>query len=347
MIAWLLRLNPLLVTSLLVLSLLLVACSSSSNSSSDPSPDDEQTDVPVDDEEAGDEEEVEQEEGEITPPFGVSEAGAGFRVDFLELQHPHVIIDTEVLGTTVCEDATFDPFVVTIELLFGFTQEYEIDGLNPAMQDMVNDLSLNLVQILDPLGMNDGDAGLGAVFDSECESETSCVPAEEGELGRANFTVSDSGACLADVSGIHEGVWPDGRSSDLNTAAATEMSCYVSENTSLDLVIDFLDDPLVLSLQDVRIGARFGDDDAMVVEDGLIIGFLTEGNANQVDIEVEGMFFNLGEDLLPSDGPGDGAFCSPRSHCAGPDARVSHNGECGWWFALNFTGLRLEDVSGF
>ena len=261
------------------------------------------------------------------------EGAVGFRVNSLELQHPHFIFDEQNLG--ICEDITFDDY----EFL-------NIDGLNPQIGSRVDSLELNLVQLLDPIGMSEGDEGDATMFDSECTDETNCVPAEDGELAMADFTVSESEACLADDPGIYEGMWPDGRTSDLNTADPGELACYVSDTTSMALTLELEGESLTLPLQAVRIGARFDDDSATAVEDGLIIGFLSEEDADGIVVEFGSGSYNLGEDLLPSDGAG-GTACEPSTHCDGPDARVSHNGQCGWWFAFNFTGQRLDDVSGY
>lgn len=345
MTVWLSRL---LMASLLVLSLLLVAGCSDSGSGNSASSDGEQTDDPVD---SGGEEETGNEgdgstgddtTGAITPPFGVSEQAAGFRVGFLEFQHPHIIADTSVSGFPICADVTFDPLEV---LFIGEVAP----GLNPTLAGLITDRQLNLVQLHDPLDMTNGHTATQAVVDAQCDSATNCTPARDTVLAEGAFSVQDSAACLGDISGIYDGAWPDQRISDLNTAAPGEMTCYVTDSTTLELSLDVLDGaPLVLSLQDVRIAGRYDDDQASMITDGLILGFLSQVDADQVTIDInESLSLNLGHDLLPANGPGDGAACGARTHCAGPDARVTHNGDCGWWFALNFNALRLEDVSGF
>ena len=362
MIAWLSRFNPLLVASMLVLSLLLVACSSSSSDSvDDTSPDDEETDGPGDDEEDEDEDDEDEDDedgdngdngdngddggngdnGGIDPPFGVSGDGAGFRVDFLELQHPHIIADVNYMGIPICADITFDPLEV---FLFGEVAP----GLNPTIADMIGDLQLNMVQLHDPLDLADGHSAEQAIVDAECDSVTDCSPARDVTLSEGTFSVQDSGACLADIDGLYEGEWPDERATVLNAAAAGEMSCFVTDVTTLELALDMLEEPLVLSLKDVRIAGHYDDDEATMITDGLILGFLSQVDADQVTIDLDIIDLNLGHDLLPA-GAGDGQACVERdpAHCSGIEARVTHNGDCGWWFALNFNALRLEDVSGF
>ena len=346
MIAWLLRLNPLLVASLLALSLLLVACSSSSSDSvDDTSPDDEETDGPGDDEEE-EEDDDEEDDEEITPPFGVSEDGAGFRVDFLELQHPHIIADVHetffyIYTVDICADITFDPHSEPF-------LDDDIPGLNPTIADMIDSLQLNMVQLHDPLDLADGHSAEQAIVDAECESPTDCSPARDVTLSEGTFSVQESGVCLDDIEGLYEGEWPDERYTVLNSAAAGEMSCFVTDSTTLDLTLDMLDEPLVLSLQDVRIAGRYDDDATGVITDGVILGFLSQVDADQVTIDLDIITLNLGYDLLPA-GAGGGEACVERdpAHCSGIEARVTHNGDCGWWFALNFNALRLEDVSGF
>ncbi len=266
-----------------------------------------------------------------------SEDAVGFRMDSLELQHPHFILEYSDFG--VCEDITFDEL--------GILGETFTEGINTEIKVNVDDLELNLVQILDPIGMSEGDEGDALVFDSECTDETSCEPAVNGELAKADFTVSESGTCLTDIPGIFAGEWPDGRTSNPNTPSAGDVACYVSDNTPMMLTLELESGSLELPLQDVQIAARFDDDHATAIHDGVIIGFLTEADADDADVNIGDVNFNVGEDLLPADGPGDGVACHGRTHCDGPDARVTHNGVCGWWFALNFNALRLADVSEY
>jgi hypothetical protein len=92
--------------------------------------------------------------------------------------------------------------------------------------------------------------------------------------------------------------------------------------------------------------------DATSIEDGLIIGFLPQDVARNIEFtfsDPSDHDMNLGEDMLPDNGSAHG--CSPASHCVGPDGRDLLDPElgaspsnCGWWFNVNFNAILVEDV---
>lgn len=270
------------------------------------------------------------------------EKTAAFRKSTVELQHPHLILEEPDFD--VCDDITFDPLVV-------FGAEIA-DGVNPSIADEIEDLEFNVVTVLNDLEQEDAFTAGAAVFDSECEDEATCEPAPDGELASADYSVQTSGSCIDNIPGIFGGEWPDGETSNPNTPAAGDDGCFATEPADVRLEIEIDDETVDLPLQDGQIGAEFGGDPAGSIQDGVVIGFLTEDDADDTDIEFDtddfGTFtYNLGDDLLPTDGPGDGQACEPRAHCGGPDARVTHEGACGWWFALNIAGERLSDASPY
>ncbi len=278
---------------------------------------------------------------------------AAFRFDSLELQHPHVIVDKIVDGgflgdITVCDDVTFDNLEVSgIEVA---------EGINPTLAGQIDDLELNLVGVLEPFSQVGGFEGDGALVDSDCPSESSCSPLPDGVLAEAPYSAQSSGSCMDDIPGIFGGTWPDGRTSHPNTTLAGDSGCYVSEAADLELEVEFADETITLPLEDGQLAGRFADDPAVAVEDGVIIGFLTQAAADEIEVTVENpvtgdpIDVNVGQDLLPTGEEDHSAACQADDeleHCDGPDARVTHDGDCGWWFALNFTGLRLDDASAY
>jgi hypothetical protein len=270
---------------------------------------------------------------------GEEAAIAGFRSTTLELQHPHVIIDT-VIETAfgnieICHDVTFDELNLLIAT---------IDGLNPTLAQMIADLELNLINELDPFDQQDAHAGQSTLFGAECESETSCTFGLDDALGTAAFTVQRAGTCLADHPGIFDGAWPDGRTSVINEPEAGDHGCFATAPTDVNIEVEIAGEPVVLPLLDAQLSARFGGDPAATLEDGIVIGFLTQEAADEIDLEVDGLTLNLGRDLLPDNGASPG--CEARTHCEGPDARVVHEDQCGWWFAFNFRGQRIAGTSG-
>ena len=278
---------------------------------------------------------------------------AGFRLSSIVLEHPHVIVDTVVehdfFGEIdICEDVTDDDLEV-----FG---THVADGLNPTLAQQIEELELNVVNVVDPFTQQDEDIGQSTLWAAECTSPTECEPETGGELHAAAFTVDRVDSCLGVIPDLFEGEWPDGNTSAPNQTPAGDHGCYVTETERLELAIELAGERIVLPLNDARFASRFGGEPAGTIEDGVIVGFLTEEEADGIEIEVDTdvgpVTLNLGQDLLP-DNPDDGVAsgCDAREHCAGPDARAIHSiddeDECGWWFVFNVRGERISDASPF
>jgi hypothetical protein len=282
---------------------------------------------------------------------GVCQAGtcrerAGFRIDLLELQHPHAIADRDFGVAAACDDFTFEDLRVS-----GFLVAR---ALNDQLASDVDELRLNYVGLFQPLDQGAGFEGDGALVRSDCSSAQSCVPTPGGDTATGLYRVSRSGVCLEDVPGLFEGVWPDGRVTDLNRPAAAGSGCFVTDPIELVLEVTVADATIDLPLKDAQLAGSFAGEPATRIENGLIIGFLTQAEADAINFTVTApggiqVGINLGRDVLPDNSGAGGpvAGCEPRSHCTGPDARVTHDGECGWWFAVNFTAARINDTSAY
>lgn len=268
------------------------------------------------------------------------EVGPGaeaFRLDTLAVEHPHFILDASSGGMSVCDDVTFE------DTSF-------VDGLNPTLEERIESLEFNLALVFDPFDQTEGFTGDAALVDSDCDSETECEPSEKGEFGAAGYDIERSGTCLDNIPGIFAGTWPDGRLSTPNQPSAGDHGCFVTEEIdTLPVELQLGDSSFELHFDDARLAARFASDPADTLEEGVLTGFLTEANAQDITIDVSTpagtVSVNLAEDLLPDDGAS--GPCEPRTHCDGPDARVTHEGVCGWWFALNFTAERLESTDAY
>jgi len=265
--------------------------------------------------------------------IGVSDRIGNFRIDALEIQHPHLFVPVDSFG--VCGDVTFDPLVV-------FGSEV-VDGVNPTLADQIEDLELNLVVEHNPMTQLDDQTSCSSVYDTDCDSPTQCQAPELDDLvSQAPYTVQGSDICLGEIDGLYEMPWPDGRTTDPNEPEAGNHGCFVTEESSLTLQLAFDDTEVEIPLVDVVVAAAFNDQPADRLDEGVIVGFLTQEAADDIVFSVDtdlGEFeFNLGQDILPS---GDGfSSCESRSQCSGIEARAVHEGDCGWWFVLNFEGQR-------
>lgn len=267
---------------------------------------------------------------------GGGAAPTRFRLDSLVLEHPHVIVDYDGGLFSMCHDATFDDYV--------FSGTTLIEGINPSLAGEIDDLNLNLLGEFNLFGQDDGWSSCFALEDADCESPEDCTPTAGEPIAETELTVQRSGACIDVIDGLYDGVWPDGRASQINLPEAEVDGCFLTETVDVTLTIEVDGESLALPLVDARLAGRFDGEPASRIEDGVISGFLTQSAADEIDVEVDSPFgpitLNLGEDMLPADSESMGG-CEPRTHCDGPDARSMLGTECGWRMVFNFSAARL------
>ena len=253
---------------------------------------------------------------------GFSDRLAVFRIDSLELEHPHTIFDDPGDFDLFCQDATNDPLVILGEEVF--------PGVNPELKARIDAHEINILNEFNPFGQDDG-------------FETCLAGMEADDLFIQTPTeIQRTGTCVDAIDGLFDDTWPDNESTEPNFPEAGSAGCHVSTPVDAMVILSLDDSDLDLSLRDLIIAGRFDDEPPGALIDGVMYGFLTEDDADDTIITVDSFELNLGEDILPSDGPGDGDACQARTHCEGPDARVTHQGQCGWWFVFNFTAERIR-----
>ncbi len=273
--------------------------------------------------------------------LGFGENLAEFRVDSLVLEHPHFIFDFDLLAGTVqvCQDATNQPLEIIGNEVFA--------GVNPELATRIDNLELNFIQELNPFGQTDLFDNCLVLKDADCDSPSSCSAQAEDILLQVSAQTRRSGACVETLDGLFEGTWPDGESSEPNLPESGSAGCMVSEPVDATFTLGTDDFDLDLVLNDVMVAGRFGQEPPTALIDGVMIGFLTQEQADDTEITLETdvgeVTLNLGHDILPSDESDDTVpGCEPRQHCAGPNARAVHNGECGWWFVFNINAERIR-----
>jgi len=265
---------------------------------------------------------------------GFSDRIAEFRIINLELQHPHTIFDDPGDLSLFCQDATNDPLMVIGEEVFA--------GVNPDLNARIDALEFNILTQLNPFGQEDGFESCLVGLEADCETDSRCSADADGLFLQVPTEIQRTGACVDAIDGLFDGTWPDGETTEPNLPEAGSAGCHVSTPVDTMVTISLDDFDLDLFLRDLVVAGRFDDEPPEALLDGVMFGFLTEDDADDVIFTVDSFEFNLGEDILPSDGPGDDAACQARTHCKGPDARVTHEGQCGWWFVFNFTAERIR-----
>ncbi len=278
----------------------------------------------------------------------------GYRLDDLVLVDPHAILDTVVFGfITVCGDITND------DLSVGFGQT--IPNLNGALNELVTMdgdgdtfVDFGYVLYFDDLDQGAGAMGNVRAVESNCTlpDPSDCTNAM-GQDVPATYVVRRTGSCTpAAVANADTMTWPDGRNSDMqiNRPTAGTNGCFETSEVTFDLEIVLQGTPVTIPLEDTVIAAQFADTTGTRITNGVLVGFLTEANAD-IDIMITdpvNLTVNLRDDVLP-DGPGN--------HCTGHDGRDTWAGpdgmmgtaddEDGWWFMVNLTGRGAATLTGY
>ena len=230
-----------------------------------------------------------------------------FRFTDMDLRDPHIFVQI-----ASCDDYTDGGlFVVNDEI----QDAIQADGDDPP--DGLLDLSPTIV--FRPLDQTSATNGMQLYF-ADCTAPlagTSCVPGSAAPVV-ASATNMSSGSCLTPVPGSTTDMY----SPDVATPSGP---CFVSDGQ--DVMVDIAGIPIML--RDAQVAAAYGGSPATSLTSGVMIGFLTEADANAA--------------MLPDDLPliGGSPFASVLpggdGNCAAHDDKDNHEGQDGWWFYLNFT----------
>lgn len=236
--------------------------------------------------------------GLITPP-------TAFRMTDLDLRDPHVFVDLSPL----CLDFTDTPIPLTD---ISFNGNLETLLTTDGDMDGFLDLSpLLLFRPFDPLAVAERVDFLGGACVLPPES-TSCVPAATAVPAILSYDGSAAATCLDALAGTTSGYSP------AVTGAAAPCFVTVAETLDVDLL------GVTVSLQQAQIGATFFDDPVTTLDPGLLRGFLSESDADEI--------------LLPPDLPVIGGqplsvlLPGGTGNCAAGDDRDMLDGQSGWWF---------------
>lgn len=248
-----------------------------------------------------------------TPTF--TPVPVAFRIDSLALRDPHVF--APVFGN--CFNVTDPPGLLDIsangQLVELIEQDGDLDGL----------LDLNILALLRPLAQPPASGGTIEIRTGECTvpfgGET-CSP-DANPPQTSTYTNQASGTCLTPQVGT---TGPDNSGSYSPALVTSAAPCFATTPVTLSFSFGLFTIPL----QDLRASATFVGNPADQLIDGLLIGFLSESDANTILLPPElPLIGNQPVSILL---PGGAGNCAP--HTAkdfGP------GGQPGWYFHLNFS----------
>ncbi|MEO8605123.1 MAG: hypothetical protein ABI629_21325 [bacterium] len=242
-----------------------------------------------------------------------------FRIDSLAIRDPHLYF--MVLS---CEDATNPP---------GILSTYSI---NPLIADQLNldadsdgNLDLSLLALFRPLAQPPSTGAALEIAPADCTTPVGsevCSPSDPPSASVA-YTNQAAGTCLTPPAGT-TGMNNLPGAPYLPAIASSSAPCFSTASTTLAFPLGLLTVPL----QDVRASASYVGDPANQVIDGLLYGFLSETDANSLQVAVP----ILGNQTLSKFLPGGAGNCA--THTA---KDIGPGGQVGWYFYLNFTAHRV------
>ncbi len=233
-----------------------------------------------------------------------------FRFNTLELRDPHTWINVPILG---CKDITDNKLLgepsVNDQLLSEITTDSNGDGL----------LDLSPTLVFRPLDQVNAHMPALQLYFADCTSplaSTSCKPNAQVPVA-LTATNQSTGTCLATIAGTVKPYSP--------AVTTTTGPCFVSASSTIAVSIV----GIPLTLHDARIAATYSGSPATQVVNGLLVGFMTETDANAT---------NLPSDLpLVGGKPLSTILAGGTGACASFSDKDTDNGTSGWWFYLNFT----------
>ena len=228
-----------------------------------------------------------------------------FRFSDLDLRDPHVFVDLSPL----CLDFTDTPIPLTDTTFNGNVEELiTTDGDMDGFLDLSALMLFRPLEVLGTAQRVDFQAGV-------CTAPlagTSCDADPESPPTLLTYDGVDAGICLDVVGGTTSGYSP----------AVTPVVAPCFTTVAETLVLDLLGIPV--TLQEAQIGGTFMGDPVDTLSPGLMRGFLSETDADNIIIPADlpvigGQPFSV---LLPGG----------TNNCAPGDDRDMLDGVSGWWF---------------
>jgi len=236
-----------------------------------------------------------------------------FRFDTLELRDPHVFVD--FIGCRDVTDTQFVGFSVNNEIL----KAIQNDNSSPAD----GKLDLSPTAVFRPLVQTNATSTPLDFYFADCTAPIATTSCKPGTIAPASVTATNAatGTCLAPLANTTHPYSP----------AITKATgpCFSTTTTTVTLTLA----GIPITLHDARIAATYSGSPASKVVNGLLVGFISEADANATTLPASLPLVG-GQALSSLLAGGSGA-------CPNYSDKDVDNGVTGWWFYLNFTAPKV------
>ncbi len=238
-----------------------------------------------------------------------------FRVDWMALRDPHMYVRVLFSCYDVTDDGPFGSDSVNDQLNASIQGDDDSDGW----------LDLSLVLVMRPLDQSATYSGPSDFYSALCTvpmDGTVCHEDPNNPGESTTYANQGSGTCLEPYAGTTSGYSP----AVVSTTAPPV--CFDTGHLEIRLVLS----GTTVVLHDSEIAAVYDADPATGLISGLVRGFISEAEAQNIDVDLGSLGTQPLSSLLQPDACGDG-----------DDRDVGLDGSTvGWWFYLNFTGVVVD-----
>lgn len=241
---------------------------------------------------------------------------SAFRFADLDLRDPHVFVD--FLGCRDVTDNALLGFAVNGELQTNIQTDGDNDGL----------LDLSPTLVFRPLVQTNAATTPLQLYFADCTapmSSTMCSPGTAAPIS-VTATTSTTMTCLSPIANTTRPYTP--------AITNATMPCFSTGATTVTFDLS----GIPITLQNARIAATYSGTPATQLLNGLLIGFISEADANATIIPAS--FPLVGGQPLSTLLPGGDPPGPNNTNCAGHSDKDTLNGVSGWWFYLNFRATR-------
>lgn len=255
-----------------------------------------------------------------TATFTPTEIAEVFRANHIALRDPHLFVN---IG--ICLDLTEPPGVLGIN----------VNGLiAEAIQDPDNEgnFSLNLLAAFRPLRQPPLPDGTVEIYTGECNGTLFGETCGAGDSPPAITTYVNQGAgtCVAPIPGT---TGPGNTGAYSPAVGSSTAPCFGSLPTAVSFQLDVIN----IDLQDVEFGGTFVGNPADDIVSGLIVGFLSEEDADTITIPQD--IILVGGQPVSHVLPGGATNCAPHD-----DRDLGPGNVLGWYFYLEYNAHRINWV---
>jgi cysteine-rich repeat protein len=230
-----------------------------------------------------------------------------FRFTDLDLRDPHVWLNL------TCQDVTDTQFFgISVNALI--QQQITLDGNNDDLYDRSPTI------VLRPLDQAAGTTSAQLYFaDCTTHAPSACSPGSAAPLA-VTATSQTTGTCLAPIAGTTKPYSPG--------VTPSTAPCFSTSATTVTVNIG----GIPLTLTDARLGATYVGTPATSLTNGLLMGFISEADADATMVPLP-VIGSVSLSSLLAGGTGN---------CKTPTTsdKDVHDGVTGWWFYLNFTATQ-------